>query len=62
METYTAMRQFADSWGLLFMCLFFVGVVLWAMAPARKADAERASQIPFKDYADADPDYDERDA
>ncbi|MQW35964.1 CcoQ/FixQ family Cbb3-type cytochrome c oxidase assembly chaperone, partial [Sinorhizobium meliloti] len=27
METYTAMRHFADSWGLLAMTLFFLGVV-----------------------------------
>ncbi|MDX0322292.1 CcoQ/FixQ family Cbb3-type cytochrome c oxidase assembly chaperone, partial [Sinorhizobium meliloti] len=25
METYTAMRHFADSWGLLAMALFFLG-------------------------------------
>ena len=33
METYTAMRHFADSWGLLGMTLFFLalclGVVTW---------------------------------
>jgi Cbb3-type cytochrome oxidase, subunit 3 len=60
METYTAMRQFADSWGLLAMFLFFAGVVVYAMAPARKKDAERASQIPFRDYSD--PDHAEKDA
>ncbi|TAX66298.1 CcoQ/FixQ family Cbb3-type cytochrome c oxidase assembly chaperone, partial (plasmid) [Rhizobium leguminosarum] len=28
METYTAMRHFADSWGLLAMAAFFVGVAV----------------------------------
>ena len=33
METYTAMRHFADSWGLLAMAIFFVGVVLFTLRP-----------------------------
>ena len=38
METYTAMRHFADSWGLLAMTLFFLAVVLFTLRPgARKA-------------------------
>ena len=49
METYTAMRHFADSWGLLFLTLFFVGVVLFAFRPGSKKNAEEAAQIPLKD-------------
>lgn len=49
METYTAMREFADSWGLLFLTLFFVGVVLFAFRPGSKKNAEEAAQIPLKD-------------
>ncbi|MFN3546349.1 MAG: cbb3-type cytochrome c oxidase subunit 3 [Mesorhizobium sp.] len=49
METYTAMRAFADSWGLLFLTLFFVGVVLFAFRPGSKKNAEEAAQIPLKD-------------
>lgn len=33
METYSLLRNFADSWHLLFMTLFFLGVVVWAMRP-----------------------------
>jgi cytochrome c oxidase cbb3-type subunit 4 len=54
METYTAMRQFADSWGLLAMTLFFLGVVVWVLLPGRKRDAQEAAEIPFKDYSDKD--------
>ncbi len=39
METYTAMRHFADSWGLLAMALFFVGVVVFAFRPGAQAAA-----------------------
>lgn len=36
METYTAMRHFADSWGLLAMTLFFAGVVVFTLRPGSK--------------------------
>jgi cytochrome c oxidase cbb3-type subunit 4 len=49
METYTAMRIFADSWGLLFMALFFVGVVLFAFRPGSRQIADDAAQIPLKE-------------
>ena len=45
METYTAMRHFADSWGLLAMTLFFLAVVLFTLRPgARKAADARADR------------------
>jgi cytochrome c oxidase cbb3-type subunit 4 len=43
---YTALRHFADSWGLLLMFLVFCGVVVWAFRPgARKVHDEAANQI-----------------
>lgn len=46
METYTLLRSFADSWYLLFMTLFFVGVVVWAWRPgSRPAQDEAATSI-----------------
>ena len=46
METYTLLRTFADSWHLLFMTLFFLGVVFWAFRPgSRKVHDETASMI-----------------
>lgn len=47
MEVYTAMRQFADSWGLLGMVMFFVIAVIWTLRPGSKS--EEAAQIPFED-------------
>ncbi|MFE0013228.1 CcoQ/FixQ family Cbb3-type cytochrome c oxidase assembly chaperone [Mesorhizobium sp. NPDC059054] len=49
METYTAMRHFADSWGLLGMTVFFVGVVLFTLRPGSKTHADAAARIPFED-------------
>ncbi|WP_209424911.1 cbb3-type cytochrome c oxidase subunit 3 [Pararhodobacter sp. SW119] len=46
METYTLLRAFADSWHLLFMTLFFIGVVIWAFRPgSRKVHDETSSMI-----------------
>ena len=46
METYTMLRAFADSWHLLFMTLFFLGVVVWAFRPgANKVHRETSTMI-----------------
>ncbi|MGJ8569930.1 MAG: cbb3-type cytochrome c oxidase subunit 3 [Hoeflea sp.] len=49
METYTAMRHFADSWGLVFMFVVFIGVVLFMFRPGAKKAAQDAAQIPLKE-------------
>lgn len=49
METYTVMRAFADSQGLLAMAIFFVGVVLFAFRQAAWELADDAAQIPLKE-------------
>ncbi len=36
MEIYTLLREFADSWVLLVLTLFFVGVFVWAFRPGSK--------------------------
>ena len=46
---YHIMRSFADSWGLLLMTLFFVGVVVFALRPGGGKSASEAAQIPLKD-------------
>lgn len=46
METYTALRSFADSWHLLFMFLFFIGVVLFVFRPgSRRLHDDSANMI-----------------
>jgi cytochrome c oxidase cbb3-type subunit IV len=47
MEIYSLMRQFADSWGLLAMSLFFVGAIAFALRPGSKKAADDAAAIPL---------------
>ena len=49
METYTAMRHFADSWGLVAMALFFIGAVIFAFRPGSRENADQAARIPLQD-------------
>jgi cytochrome c oxidase cbb3-type subunit 4 len=49
MELYTAMRHFADSWGLLAMTLFFVAAIFFTLRPGAKASANEAKQIPLRE-------------
>lgn len=36
MDFYSLLREFADSWVLLMMALFFLGVLIWAFRPGSK--------------------------
>ena len=49
METYTFLREFADSWMLLAMTLFFLGVVLWTFRPGARASHDHSAGIPLRD-------------
>jgi len=48
METYTFLRAFADSWMLLVLFLFFVGVFAWVIRPGSNAVHEDAKNIPLR--------------
>ncbi|MEL6503554.1 MAG: cbb3-type cytochrome c oxidase subunit 3 [Pseudomonadota bacterium] len=48
-STYQAMRTFADSWGLLYMMVFFLGAVIWTFRPGSKSVSEDVADIPFKE-------------
>ncbi|MEL7256327.1 MAG: cbb3-type cytochrome c oxidase subunit 3 [Pseudomonadota bacterium] len=48
METYTLLRAFADSWMLLALFTFFVGVVIWVMRPGATNAYDSVSRIPFR--------------
>ena len=46
METYTFLRAFADSWHLLFMFCFFIGVFLYILRPgANRVHSDSANMI-----------------
>jgi len=49
MDTYTILRQFADSWMLLAMTLAFLGVVLWTFRPGASRLHRESAEIPLRD-------------
>lgn len=49
MNSYTVLRQFADSWGLLFMVLLFVGFGLWTFRSSAKQLHDDAANMIFKE-------------
>ena len=57
MDTYSVMRQFADSWGMLFLFSVFVVVVFWAFRPGSRKMHDDIADIPFRneDKPAADP-------
>lgn len=48
METYTLLRHFADSWFLLLMTLFFIGVIVWAFRPGSRELHDDTRNIVFR--------------
>lgn len=48
MDTYTITRAFADSWGLLALFLFFVGVIIWVYRPGSTSEHRDSAAIPFR--------------
>lgn len=46
METYSLLRQLADSWGLLLMFVVFLAVIAWAFRPgSRETHGDIANSI-----------------
>jgi cytochrome c oxidase cbb3-type subunit 4 len=48
MEIYTLLREFADSWMLLFLFLVFVTVIVWAFRPGSTKIYQDVANIPFR--------------
>ena len=48
METYSFLREFADSWMLLALFTFFVGVGVWLIRPGSRGVYQDTAAIPFR--------------
>jgi len=48
MDTYSILRELADSWVLLMLFGFFAGVVFWAFRPGSRAIHRDTADIPFR--------------
>ena len=49
MQTYSFLRELADSWILLVMFLFFAGVIVWAFRPGSEEIYTDVAKIPLGD-------------
>ncbi|MEM9778926.1 MAG: cbb3-type cytochrome c oxidase subunit 3 [Pseudomonadota bacterium] len=56
MDTYSILREIADSWGLLALTLIFLGVIVWAFRPGSRALHADIAEIPLRN--DTLPDED----
>lgn len=65
-DTYSFLRELADSWVMLAMLIAFLGTWLWAFRPGSRAIHDDIAQIPFRNEvlseeakpSDADTDRD----
>ncbi|MEO0390075.1 MAG: cbb3-type cytochrome c oxidase subunit 3 [Pseudomonadota bacterium] len=48
MDTYSLLRELADSWALLLLTLFFVGTWVWAFRPGSRASHDDAARAVFR--------------
>lgn len=48
MDTYSFLRELADSWALLALTLTFLGVILWALRPGSNAIHRDAANAIFR--------------
>ena len=48
METYSFLRGLADSWALLVLVLFFVGVILFVFRPGSRRKHKDAAESIFR--------------
>ncbi len=49
MDTYSFLRELADSWVLLAMTLFYLGAILWAFRPGSRRVHREIAQIPLRE-------------
>ena len=48
METYSFLRQLADSWVLLALTAFFVRTIFWLFRPGSRKVHDDTADIPFR--------------
>ena len=48
MDTYSILREIADSWVLLAMFIFFLGTIVWAFRPGSRPVHDETAIIPYR--------------
>ncbi len=46
---YETVRDFSDSWGLIYLVVVFVGVILFTFRPGSRKQADKNAHIPLKE-------------
>jgi cytochrome c oxidase cbb3-type subunit IV len=46
---YHQLREFADSWGLIYLFIVFIAVIMFVFRPGSRRKADETAQIPFKE-------------
>ena len=47
--TYRAAAEFAQTWGLVYFVVIFLGVLLYALWPSRQQQFDEAARIPLRE-------------
>ena len=47
--TYQDVSHFAQTWGLVYLIILFIGMLIYALRPSAKKKFEDAAMIPFKE-------------
>ena len=53
MDTYSFLRELADSWVLLAMTVFYVSAIVWAFRPGSRKTHDDIANIPFRNETPA---------
>ena len=56
MDTYSFLRELADSWVLLALFVFFVGTWVWVFRPGSRAIHDDAADVVFRHEDEPAPD------
>ena len=48
-DTYRMLAEFAQTWGLLYFVALFLGVLVYALAPSRRARFDAAARMPLQE-------------
>lgn len=48
-DTYMALAQFAQTWGLVYFVAMFLAVLVYALNPRRKQQFDEAARLPLKE-------------
>ena len=47
--TYSALAQFAQTWGLVYFVGIFLAVIAYALWPSRKAKFDEMARLPLRE-------------